>query len=155
MSRLAYWILGVAVLVGAGLLWLTAPYIEVERVRIDEKPVELTAIFSNETQDPLCTKLYAAIDGRLSDQPILSRVAADMPDPNNDVSLKDGDALALRGYRYEWRKRNRITGHQVTGRDGRMDVVGWRGPSGVAHVSQLDAALPQTFPVVNYVGCRR
>jgi hypothetical protein len=154
MRRLAYWVIGIVAVVGAGLLWLTAPYIEVDRVRIDEQPVEITAMFSNQTQDPLCTKLYALVDGHLSNEPILSTVAADVPDPNDDVSLKDGDQLALRGYRYEWRKRNRITGHQVTGRDGRMDVVGWRGPSATQHVSKLDPTLPGTFRTVNYVGCR-
>lgn len=154
MRKLAYWAIGIVALMGAGWIWLTAPYMEVERIRIDAQPVEITVLYSNETQDPLCTKLYAAVDGRLSGQPVFSIVAADLPDPNNDVSLQDGDQIALRGYRYEWRKRNRITGHEVTGRDGRMDIVSWRGPSAMEYVSKLNPALPQTFPTVNYVGCR-
>jgi hypothetical protein len=154
MKRFAYWFSGIAALAGAGWFWLAAPYLEVARVRIDNKPVEVAVMFANETEDPLCTKLYAVIGGQLSNQPIFSTVAADVPDPNEDVSLQTGDQLALRGYRYEWRKRNKITGHEVAGRDGHMDVVGWRGPSGIEHVSKLDTALPQTFPPVNYVGCR-
>jgi hypothetical protein len=150
MKCLAYWVMGFVALIGAGLLWLTAPYLEVERVRIDKKPVEILAMFSNETADPLCTKLHTLID----DQPIFSRVAADMPDPNDDVSLRDGDQLTLRGYRYEWRERNKITNLEVARRDGRMDVIAWRGPSGTEHASTLNPVLSQTFPQQNYVGCR-
>ena len=155
MKRLVYKIVGALGLVfGAGLLWLTVPYVAVERVRIDDSPIEVAAIYSNETQDPLCTKLYVEVDGQVSAQPVLPKVAADVPDPNEDVSLKDGDAVALHGYRYEWRKRNRITGQQTTGRDGQMDVVSWRGPTGIQHVSKLDPRSSKSFPEVNYIGCR-
>ena len=144
---------GIAV-VAAGWIWLTVPYLEVARVRIDDRPVEILAAYSNETSDPLCTKLYELVDGRISNQPIFSRVAADVPDPNEDTALRDGDQITLNGYRYEWRQRNRITGHQVTRRDGRMDVVSWRGPSGEQHVSTLDPSTPTTFPSENYIDCR-
>lgn len=144
---------GVA-LVAGGWIWLTLPYLEVSRVRIDASPVEVLAGFSNETADPLCTKLYKIVDGRISNEPIFSRVAADVPDPNDVTELKDGDQITLQGYRYEWRERNRITGHEAKRLDGRIDVVSWRGPSGEEHLSALDPSAPATFPNENYIGCR-
>jgi len=154
MRTLAWGAVGLAALTTGAWIWLTAPYITLELVRIDESPVEVAAIFSNETSDALCTKLYAPADGRLSDEPIFARVARDMPDPNDDLALRDGDSLTLRGFRHELRERNKITGEEIIRSGGRIDVVSWRGPSGVEHTSGLDPAVSETFPEENYVGCR-
>jgi hypothetical protein len=140
--------------VAVGWIWLTVPYLEVMQARIDDRPVDLRAAFSNETSDPLCTKLYELVDGRISNKPIFSRVATDISDPNEATDLKDGDQIVLRGYRYERRERNRITGHEVKRRDGRVDVIGWSGPSGVEHHSTLDPRVQTTFGRENYIGCR-
>lgn len=140
-------------LLAAGLIWLVAPHVDTEEVRLDEL-ASLSVAYSNETADPLCTKLYEITDGRASDRPVFPRVAADLDDPNQDATLKEGDRLVVRGYRYLWRERNRITGNESLRPTGRIDVVAWRGPSGKDFVSKLDPALRQNFPVENYVGCR-
>lgn len=144
----------VVTLVVGGWIWLTVPYLKVTQVRIDDRPVEVRAAYSNETSDPLCTKLYALVDGRISNEPIFSRAATDIPDPNDATELKDGDQITLMGYRYEWRETNRITGHEMRRRDGRVDVIGWSGPSGEAHRSALNPEAQTTFASENYIGCR-
>jgi|GEM_PF-6548944 len=110
--------------------------------------------YSSETCDPLCTKLYELVDGEISDKPIFPRVAADLPHPHDDLTLRHGDRLMLRGYRYGLRERNLITGGEHTRLSGRVDIVAWRGPAGNEQASALDPTVSENFPAENYIGCR-
>jgi len=135
-------------------VWLFVPLSDMEYVRVSQAPTEFMVAYSNETCDPLCTKLYAPVDGEISDKPIFPRVAADLPHPHDDLTLRHGDRLMLRGYRYELRRRNLITGDEGIRLNRRMDVVAWRGPAGNEYISALDPTASENSPTENYIGCR-
>ena len=135
-------------------VWLFVPLSDMEYIRVSQEPTELMVAYSNQTCDPLCTKLYELVDGEISDKPIFPRVAADLPHPHDDLTLRYGDRLMLRGYRYELRERNLITGGERTRLSGRVDIVAWRGPASNEYASDLDPTVPENFPTENYIGCR-
>ena len=154
MRRLAIAVVASACVLGLVLFWVWAPYLDGAYVRVSKEPIELVAIYSNETSDPLCSKLYEGVDGRKSDVAVFARVAADLPDPNASTDLSDGDEVTLRGYRYEWSETNSLTGETSTRPSGRVDVVAWVGPNGERLTSKLDPNDPESFSTENYVGCR-
>lgn len=145
---------GLLVLVSGAVVWALAPHIRTEYVRVSEAPVELQVAYSNETADPLCTKLYEWQGSEISSLPIFARVASDMPDPNDYPVLRQGDRITLTVYRYDWRETNLITGGQRRKASERVDVVAWRGPSTEEFTTLLDPSAAATFPSEGYIGCR-
>lgn len=154
MKLTAYFLLFLLAVVAVLAIWLFVPLSDIQYVRVSEEPTELMVAYSNETCDPLCTKLYELVDGEISDRPIFPRVATDLPHPYDDLTLRDGDHLTLRGYRYELRERNLITGSERTRLSGRVDVIAWRGPASNEQASALDTTAAENFPTENYIGCR-
>ncbi len=154
MKAVIYIVGTLLIVISAAFVWLTTPYMSYETNRSTNEIVTITAEYLNITGDPLCSKLYEIIDGETSDKAIFPNMPKDIPDPHDMTVLKDGDRLKIRGYRYQWKARNLITGNIEARPAGMVDVVAWEGPDNLHFNSAFSDAPAGQFSRRNYTDCR-
>jgi hypothetical protein len=113
-----------------GYCFLFQPHIVLEKVRLSNKPVEIKAVYINMTGDPLCAKLYRIErmeDGKpvSSDEPLFLALPENLPSPEDGKTAHADNMFLIKGYRYQFSERNKLTGHSKTSHSNRLDVIAW------------------------------
>lgn len=144
---------------------------------------EVKAVYVNITGDPLCAKLYRL--DRIekgkpvsSDEPIFLALPKGLPSPDEGELAYSDNLFLIKGYRYQFKKRNKLTGNSKTSPSNRLDVIAWEvippykkwknGDSGnstpieavtastqVKYQMESSDHRPSQFVKSNYVDCLR
>lgn len=120
----------IAVTLIVGFCYLFQPHLAFEEVRISDKPDEIKAVYVNITGDPLCAKLYRIerIEDGIpvsSDEPIFPALPENLPSPEDGKTAYSDNLFLIKGYRYQFKERNKLTGHSKTSPSNRVDVIAW------------------------------
>lgn len=120
----------IVVAILAGYFYLFKPQMTFEEVRASDKPEEVKAVFVNVTGDPLCAKLYV-LDHMDNDKPVASNeplflaLPNGMPSPEDSNLAYTDNIFILKGYRYQFEERNKLTKNTQTSASHRFDVISW------------------------------
>ncbi|WP_281557666.1 hypothetical protein [Thalassomonas sp. RHCl1] len=138
----------------AGFLWLSEPYMQRQYVRISNSPITIEAEYFTVTGDPLCTKFYRVMDGKITDTGIFPNMPTDIPDPHAVAAFKDGDRVELTGFLYQWQETNLVTGTTRSRPVNMIDVLTWQASTGIHYQSKQTNTQAGAFKQVNYTNCK-
>lgn len=164
-KKLGIVLLLIAVVLIVGFSYLFQPHIAFEEVRMSNTPFEIKAVYVNITGDPLCAKLYRLerMEGRkpvASDKPIFPALPKGLPSPDEGELAYSDNIFLIKGYRYQFKERNKLTGNSKTSPSNRLDVIAWEvippykqwknGNSGSTRpVEVITATTPVKYQMVN------
>lgn len=108
-------------------VYLWAPYVAVEELRLGQTPQAMTLEYVNVTGEPGCTKFYRVSHDAVDDsQPVFPAHTADMPALDEGVYSYHGNRFLITGYPYQYVRKNWLTGVVTTRESHRFDVISWR-----------------------------
>ncbi len=130
MKKLGIVLLLIAVVLIVGFCYLFQPHIAFEEVRISNTPFEIKAVYVNITGEPLCAKLYRLerMEGSkpvASGEPIFLALPKGLPSPDEGELAYSDNLFLVKGYRYQFKERNKLTGKSKTSPSNRLDVIAW------------------------------
>lgn len=122
-------IIGITILVlfGGLSIYLSKPYEEFIEERKKGFPVSIMVEYVNITGEPGCTNLYQVSNDQVDyKKPIYPAHVDRMKVPDDGTYAYEGNRFSLKGYEYQYVKRNLITGAVDYQPSGRFDIVSWK-----------------------------